>query len=272
MKILFDRGTASQSDKLLNNLLLAPTTSLPSHRSTILPGCLPYCCVTSTEFFLLYHDPLAPPDSFVGGQNCPHMFTGRRISNVPVLRCCHDACRWRSQAGAHKRGYMYIQNPHMGSSFPCACAPHPPDPLLPQKEQGEVGRPEAQNEIGNAGASQEPAPVRRGRPALAGRQGRDARAPNADETPAIPGGAGCPRSQAGRMPALPGGAGCPRPWHAGETPALPGGAGCPRSQAGRMPALPGEARCSRSRHAGETPALPGGAGTRTVPARQEHGL
>jgi hypothetical protein len=171
MKILFDRGTASQSDKLLNNLLLAPTTSFPSHRSTILPGCLPYCCVTSTEFFLLYHDPLAPPDSFVGGQNCPHMFTGRRISNVPVLRCCHDACRWRSQAGAHKRGYMYIQNPHMGSSFPCACAPHPPSPCSHTGRRRSLGVIKPKTREGTQTPPKTPAPVRRGRPALASSQG-----------------------------------------------------------------------------------------------------
>jgi hypothetical protein len=87
---------------------------------------------------------------------------------------------------------------------------------------------------------------------------------HADETPAIPGGAGCPRSQAGRMPALPGGAGCPRPWHAGETPALPGGAGCPRSQAcgrdaraprrGKMLAFPACGRDARAPRWGRMPA------------------
>ena len=35
----------------------------------------------------------------------------------------------------------------------CASAPHPPCPLLPQGEKGESGRPEAQNESRNAGAS-----------------------------------------------------------------------------------------------------------------------
>jgi hypothetical protein len=41
---------------------------------------------------------------------------------------------------------------------------------------------------------------------------------------------------------------------------------------GETLALPGRARCPRAQHAGETPALPGNAVTRTVPARQEHGL
>ena len=33
---------------------------------------------------------------------------------------------------------------------------HPPDPLLPQGEKGEFGRPEAQNKRRNAGASKKP--------------------------------------------------------------------------------------------------------------------
>ena len=45
------------------------------------------------------------------------------------------------------------------SAFPCAFAPHPPCPLLPQGEKGESGRPEAQNERRNAGASKKPTPV-----------------------------------------------------------------------------------------------------------------
>ena len=160
-----------------------------------------------------------------------------------------------------------------------------PKHLPPSSTRGEgrFGRPEAQNEIGNAGASQEPAPVRRGRPALAGRQGRDARAPNADETPAIPGGAGCPRSQAGRDARVPGmrarrprsqvGQDARAPRHAGETPALPGEARCSRSRhAGETPALPSGAGCPRPWHAVETPAPSGGAGTRTASARQEYGL
>jgi hypothetical protein len=40
------------------------------------------------------------------------------------------------------------------AAFPCAFAPHPPNPLLPQGEKGESGLPEAQNERRNAGASQ----------------------------------------------------------------------------------------------------------------------
>jgi hypothetical protein len=43
-----------------------------------------------------------------------------------------------------------------GSAFLCAFAPHPPDPLLPQGEKGELGRPEAHHERRNAGASQTP--------------------------------------------------------------------------------------------------------------------
>jgi hypothetical protein len=104
--------------------------------------------------------------------------------------------------------------------------------------------------------------------------GRDARDPRRGRMPALPGGqdarvpgmrARRPRSQVGQD------ARAPR--HAGETPALPGEARCSRSRhAGETPALPGGAGCPRPWHAGETPALPGGAGTRTVPARQEHGL
>ena len=37
-----------------------------------------------------------------------------------------------------------------------AVAPHPPQPFLPQGEKGEFGRPEAQNERRNAGASKKP--------------------------------------------------------------------------------------------------------------------
>ena len=39
------------------------------------------------------------------------------------------------------------------SAFPCAFAPLPPNPLLPHGEKVEFGRPEAQNERRNAGAS-----------------------------------------------------------------------------------------------------------------------
>jgi hypothetical protein len=52
------------------------------------------------------------------------------------------------------------------SAFPCAFAPHPPNPLLPQGEKGEFGRPEAQNERRNAGASQKPTPGRSPNPLL----------------------------------------------------------------------------------------------------------
>jgi hypothetical protein len=47
------------------------------------------------------------------------------------------------------------------AAFPCAFAPHPPAPLLPQGEKGEFGRPEAQNEKRNAGASKKSTPARR---------------------------------------------------------------------------------------------------------------
>jgi hypothetical protein len=46
------------------------------------------------------------------------------------------------------------------AAFPCAFAPHPPDPLLPYGEKGEFGRPEAQNEKRNAGASKKSTPAR----------------------------------------------------------------------------------------------------------------
>ena len=47
------------------------------------------------------------------------------------------------------------------AAFPCAFAPHPPAPLLPQGEKGEFGLPEAQNEKRNAGTSKKPTPARR---------------------------------------------------------------------------------------------------------------
>jgi hypothetical protein len=52
------------------------------------------------------------------------------------------------------------------SAFPCAFAPHPSAPLLPHGEKGESGRPEAQNEKRNAGASKKPTPVSFPRPLL----------------------------------------------------------------------------------------------------------
>jgi hypothetical protein len=52
------------------------------------------------------------------------------------------------------------------SAFPCAFAPHPSAPLLPHGEKGEFGRPEAQNEKRNAGASKKPTPVSFPRPLL----------------------------------------------------------------------------------------------------------
>ena len=48
------------------------------------------------------------------------------------------------------------------SAFPCAFAPHPPNPLLPQGEKGESGVLMAGNGRWHAGASKKPAPVRRG--------------------------------------------------------------------------------------------------------------
>ena len=140
---------------------------------------------------------------------------------------------------AQERLYVHTK-PTYGQFIPVRLCPSSPKPLLPHGEKEEFGRPEAQNEIGNAGASQEPAPVRRGRPALAGRQGRDARAPNADETPAIPGGAGCPRAQA-----------CGRDARAPRRGGMPASLACGRDARaprwGRMPARPGmRARRSRS--------------------------
>ena len=66
---------------------------------------------------------------------------------------------------------MCTHNPHMQSFLHSrALLPLiPPTPCSHKKEQGEVGRPEAQNESRNTGAPKEPAPVGRGRSALAGR-------------------------------------------------------------------------------------------------------
>ena len=117
---------------------------------------------------------------------------------------------------------MCTHNPHMQSFLHSrALLPLiPPTPCSHKKEQGEVGRPEAQNESRNTGAPKEPAPVGRGRSALAGWSkagcalpmrarhpcsqacGRDARAPRRGKMLAFP---ACGRDARaprwGRMPA-----------------------------------------------------------------------
>ena len=72
------------------------------------------------------------------------------------------------------------------AAFPCAFAPHPPDPLLPQSEKGKFGPPDDQNERRNAGASQKPT---RGSPACVGDCGA---------TPACAGESRAPYSRSGR--------------------------------------------------------------------------
>jgi hypothetical protein len=74
---------------------------------------------------------------------------------VRAQRCCAPrsaAAPHRSQGSGRDARF---------AAFPCAFAPHPPAPLLPQGEKGEFGRPEDQNEKRNAGTSKKPTPARR---------------------------------------------------------------------------------------------------------------
>ena len=164
---------------------------------------------------------------------------------------------------------MCTHNPHMQSFLHSrALLPLiPPTPCSHKKEQGEVGRPEAQNESRNTGAPKEPAPVGRGRSALAGWSkagcalpmrarhpcsqacGRDARAPRRGKMLAFP---ACGRDARaprwGRMPALPGmRARRPRS-QARQDARVPGmRARRPRSQVGQDARVPGmRARRPRS--------------------------
>ena len=182
---------------------------------------------------------------------------------------------------------MCTHNPHMQSFLHSrALLPLiPPTPCSHKKEQGEVGRPEAQNESRNTGAPKEPAPVGRGRSALAGRSkagcvlptrsrrprtqvGQDARVPGmrarrprsqVGQDARVPGmRARRPRTQVGRDARAPGmRARRPRS-QARQDARVPGmRARRPRTQVGQDARVPGM-RARRPRSQGGMPALPGG--------------
>ncbi len=72
------------------------------------------------------------PFHLIERQHLPHGFFDGR-NNVPVLRCSRGAFLETMRSLLHSRALL------------------PLIPLLPRGEKGEFGRPEAQNEIGNAG-------------------------------------------------------------------------------------------------------------------------